>query len=165
MTGLAEDAQGRIWVGVNDSLWSFDPGSSTWTLFEPPAPPEGATRFGFFTLLQPAPHGSVYAALSVCGGASCFGGEILFQFIAEQWIQVGEVGDYPEAYLYFQPGVGTWMLQRDALFQIQDYGVSFVAEFDGSAIGRDQLGRVWIAGETESGAGLWLLDPQAAGGD
>jgi hypothetical protein len=93
-SALAEDQAGGIWTGVNGRLWRYNPASGSWSEQPlPPSPVEGL-RVGIVHSLAIAPGGELWAELTLCGGASCYGDAALYRLQAGAWTQVGGMGGY-----------------------------------------------------------------------
>ncbi len=158
-TRMVEDVHGDMWIGLNDTLWKYNPTTEHWTSFPPPAPPEGTARFGFFTQLAISPAGDVWAALSMCGGASCMTGDALYRLVEGQWQQVGGISDFSSAQFFFTSDGNTWLFQGNTLFRVSGNELVIETTYPGQVVRSDDETRIWLTLEQDGQSGLYVIAP------
>jgi hypothetical protein len=163
-TAIAEDGQGRVWMGVDHRLWRYDPASDGWGELAPPEPPVEGMRFGFVHALTLDRSDDPWPAMVLCGGASCYGKIVLYQIRGVEWAQIGEVmefgGGLPPHELV-SDGAGTrWLLWTGSLYRVSE-GLSGPVRGLGLIhdIAVDGAGRLWLVAEQRGRDVLWTLDP------
>jgi hypothetical protein len=161
VTLVEQDDWGRVWLGVDDNLWRYD---GEWTLFAPPAAPEGL-RNGFITDLTLDPAGDPWLTLDLCGGASCYGWLVHYHVHDDVWTQIGELlGDYcPVQKTVFVPEQGgfgmPWLLWGGDLYRIVGDTPEFVARFVVYSLSVDAAGQVWLVAWHDDQTALWTTMP------
>jgi len=161
-TAIEEDGLGRMWVGLEDNLWRYDPVSGSWTQFTPPESPVAWTRFGFVNDVALDPADDPWPAMVLCG-ASCYGKIVLYHVHEEGWTQVGEVAEFYGAHqrLVFD-GTGTpWLFWGEDIYRIAGDTSEWVISLYAQSIVVDATGRVWFVAWYEGRDVLWTLDTEA----
>ncbi len=102
-----EDSLGNIWLGLDNDLWRLNVSSDSWKRFPAPEQPEGR-RLGFFTDLALDIAGNPWPELALCGGASCYTGNIRYHVTGEEWLQIGGVATDTSP-LYFDAAGQGWV--------------------------------------------------------
>jgi hypothetical protein len=162
-TVIAEDDAGRVWLGVEDILWRYDPASDTWTEFAPPAPPAGWGRFGFANYLTLDPAGDPWPALVICGGASCYGSIALYHVHDGTWIQIGDPSDFGGLAwgpLFDADGI-PWLFWSDGIYRVVENRLEPMALLYTRSAIVDGADRVWFLAWYGRQEWLWTLDSNA----
>ncbi|MBN1955384.1 MAG: hypothetical protein JW900_10085 [Anaerolineae bacterium] len=167
VTGIQEDSQGRVWLGIGSNLWRYDPAADEWTQFAPPQPPEGA-RFLYLTNLVIDPADEPWLLFPLCSGASCGGAEVRYRLHNDAWAQVGEISYNTNPILVFD-GAGTPWLMSGGIYRIEENRPvePSIALIVVQAAATDCAGQVWIAGwqvgiigvQPATDVALWVLEP------
>jgi len=159
---IADDSLGRVWAGVGRRLWRYDPASGDWTTFASPEPPIVDMRFGFIDSLAVDPHDTVWTVFVLCGGASCYGTNVLYHFHDNLWTQVGEVAQ--SGYGYWGPifdAVGMpWLSWDGGIYRIEGDSPELASPLVGRFGAMDNTGRVWFVAQYEGRDALWVLDEE-----
>jgi hypothetical protein len=159
-TTVAEDSAGHVWVGVENSLWCYDPASDTWEEFSPPESPIAEMRFGFVNFIAVDPDDTVWTTLVLCGGASCFGSSVLYHLRDETWNQIGEVSEFD--YGYWGPlfdAAGTpWIFWTGGIYRIQGNTPELVSPLAGRLGAIDGNGKLWLVAPYEGQDALWVMN-------
>ncbi|MCP4416658.1 MAG: hypothetical protein GY805_08545, partial [Chloroflexi bacterium] len=165
VTSIHEDAQGRVWVAVDTDLWRYDPATDVWDWFAPPEPPPEYRRFGFISDLVVDPSGNPWPLYILCGGASCMGAGMRYQWQDGVWVQVREDIAFPQQLLF--DSVGTpWLFFGETGFQLQTDSLVdiFAPSFVVDAVSTDAAGQIWLVGRADGGEmSLWRLQPEMGG--
>jgi hypothetical protein len=158
-TVITEDDAGRVWMGVEENVWRYDPASGAWAKFAPPEPPiEG--RFGFLEHLAVDSSGDPWPMIVICGGASCYGKIALYHVHDGVWTQIGDVAEYDIQWGPIFDADGTpWVFWDDgSVYRIvQDTPELMSSLYARSAV-VDGSGRVWFLAWYDGRAWLWMLD-------
>jgi hypothetical protein len=155
---IAEDDAGRVWVGVEENLWRYDPVSGTWTEFAPPEPPITG-RFGFFESLGVDPSGDPWAMTVICSGASCYGSIALYRIHDGAWTQIGEVAEYEAQWGPIFEADGTpWVFWSGGVYRIVGNTPEMMASLYTRSVIVDDSGHVWFLAWHNGQDWLWILD-------
>lgn len=164
-TVIEEDAQGRVWMGVDDSLWRYEPAFGKWTEFAPPEPPVEWTRFGFAHAIALDSSDDPWPAMVLCG-ASCYGKIVLYRVQDGAWTQIGEAlefGGFLPPHELVVDATGTrWLFWAGSVYRVGEGmsepvpGLGFVRHI---AVGA--AGRVWFVLRHEGRDVLWTLNTEA----
>lgn len=104
---LREAPDGRIWIGLNDHLWRYNPANGEWFRFvSPPYNFEGA-KGNFIGDITLAPDGSVWATYQLCREYFC-DVRVLAHLVNERWQEVMEIT--PGSHLLFDGKGRGWLL-------------------------------------------------------
>jgi hypothetical protein len=155
-TAVEEDAQGHIWMSLEDNLWRYTPATDGWQQFPPPETPEGWNRFGFVDSLSLAPDGDPWVAMVLCGGASCYGGVARYHIHDGVWTQIGE--DEHDSFInrfVFDGNGTTWLFNEKGLFKINQNIPKFVAPLFAWNFTTDLDGNLWVAADYAGQSYLW----------
>jgi hypothetical protein len=160
---IAEDNAGRVWAGVDSSLWRYDPATGAWEEFAAPESPITEMHFGFIDSLSVDASDTVWPVLVLCGGASCFGNCALYHLEGERWTQVGETGEYDSGYWgpLFDASAGAWVYWAGGMYQIKENSPELVSPLAGRLGAVDKGGRLWLVAPEQGRDMLWVLDDQA----
>ena len=152
-TVVNEDKLGSIWFGLDNDLWRLDTLSGNWEHFPEPNPPEG-NRFGFFTDMALDAAGNPWPELDICGGASCYIGNVRYHVTGGEWFQIGDVG-IDNSSLYFDVTGQGWVFTSGRVFRIAEDQLEPVAELSILKVATDPSGKLWIIGVYEDETVLW----------
>ena len=161
-TAIVEDAAGRIWLGVDDTLWRHDPASGEWSEFAPPEPPIDWTRFGFVHNLTVDPSGDVWPMMVLCG-ASCYGKIVLYRVHDGVWIQIGDAAEYDSRQWgpAFDAAGTPWVFwDNGSVYRIVDDAPELMASLYTRSVVVDGSGQVWFLARHNGQDWLWTLDPE-----
>ncbi len=165
-TTIKEDNEGRVWMGVEENLWRYDPASGEWTKLKPPTPPVDAMRFGFADAIALDSSGDPWPAMVLCGGASCYGSIVLYRVRDGAWMQIGEPLEYggglPPPYLASDAAGTRWLLWAGSLHRVTEEGIS--EPVPGLGLGHqlvvDAAGRSWLVARHQGQDMLWIRDAE-----
>jgi hypothetical protein len=143
---IAVDQKGRVWLGIDEVLWRFDPASKEWASFKPPEAPSG-DRFDRIVHIAFGSDGEPWPALKVCGGASCGGFEVRYHLRKDTWTQIGKTVDYLSEGFYFDPAGTPWLYSAETLYRVVGDNLEPISGLKVSAVTQDSTGRLWIAAE------------------
>lgn len=152
-TQVNEDKQGNIWLGLDDQLWRLNTPTNSWKRFRTPQAPQDGW-FGFFSDLALDPLGNPWPELTVCGGASCYTGNIRYHVAEENWLQVGDIA-MDQSHLYFDSAGQGWVFPYEGVFQVAGNQLEPVAELPTLKVTVAPSGKLWIAGNYEGEIWLW----------
>lgn len=162
---IEEDGAGRVWIGLDEDLWRFDPQADQWDRFEPPAPTAGPGSFyNAVGAIMLDPIDEPWAEVLLCGGASC-GGEVLFHIHEGAWIQVADQDSHYTRKLLFDAMGTPWLFveafDEGGIFRVEDDRLEKVSDLDIDAQSAilDAEGRFWFVVQLEEGNELWILEP------
>ena len=162
-TVIEEDQAGRVWLGVDGSLWRYEPASGNWTPSTPPESPVDEMRFGFADTIALAPSGDPWPAMVLCGGASCYGSIALYHVHDGAWTQIGAVAEYEGPYSLVFDAAGTpWLFWDGAVYRLSGDAPEPLADLyirSAQSATVDGAGRVWFVAPVEGR--LWLLTLQS----
>jgi len=160
-TAIAEDGDGRVWLGMEDTLWRHDPASGEWTKFAPPEPPIDWTRFGFVNYLTVDPSGDPWLMMVLCG-ASCYGKIVLYHVHDGAWTQIGKVVEFEVVpYSLVFTADASWLFWDRVVYRLKGDVPEPVADLYVQSVAVDTSGRVWFLAKHEDQDWLWALDPDA----
>ena len=164
ISALAIGPDGSLWVGQEGTLQHLPANAATWETLPSPQPPQAETRFGFFISLTIDPQGAPWSALALCGGASCFGGDVLFAWDQNSWRQVGEIGEGLLRRPLFSSDGSVWLLHGFGIdkieFQSGEVRLTPVAGLNVLAATTDANGRIWLLAQGSGAPTLWTLGEQ-----
>jgi len=161
-SGCVEDIEvdetGRIWVGVDETLWRYTPRWG-WNKFIPPKiDPSWGPRWGYITEIELGGQDIVWVTITPCEGASCDSGLFLvYRVINGEWTLVSDNG--PGDLALDSDGNGWWCVDN-SLYNVIDESVNLVADLNPfyCTVELDTNGRSWLALPGQST--LWYLDKQ-----
>jgi hypothetical protein len=159
VTVIEEDPPGRVWVGVDDALWRYDPVTGDWAQLA--APNFGAAdgrRHGFVTDLALDRFGDPWLIIALCGGASCFAHQVPYHVQDGVWTQLAEPREM-EFQRVVVDGAGTpWLFWSGDIYRMAGDTPELMAELFARSITVDANGRVWFLAWRAGQDGLWTLD-------
>jgi streptogramin lyase len=138
------DAVGRVWMGIDDLLWRYDPSTKIWTRFELPEPPDDL-RIGWIQEIQFGSNGSPWIATALCGGASCGSSFQRYQLQQDKWIPVPQPYDYDPGKLFIDPDGNTWLYSEHEFYRVQGDTLERVLGVEFCCITQDSRGWLYIA--------------------
>jgi hypothetical protein len=159
-SAIAEDSVGQVWMGVDNNLWRYDPVADAWNGFTMPEPPIAGMRFGFIDSLAVDSYNNIWTILVLCGGASCYGNCVLYNFRDELWTQVGEVGEYDAGYwgpIFGGDGM-PWLYWDGGIYRIRGNSPELVSPLTSRFSAIDNRGRLWLVAPDKGRDMLWVLD-------
>lgn len=155
------DAQGRLWMGVDNELARYTPGQG-WDVYAAPEfdPAWRGSFVGDILDLAVDPQGEAWVWFDICGGASCGNFMKLFHLEGEEWVWAGEC-DYTCRFgrnIAFGPDGAAWFFAAYEPSDDPQAPVSGVyrapvggapelvaPHWAGEALVVDGAGRVWLA--------------------
>jgi hypothetical protein len=151
------DDAGRIWAGVDGSLWRYTLGEG-WTEFPHPDPnPEwGGRRWGWIASIDLAPQGIPWVVMSPCGGASCDSGIfVLFRVKDGTWT---EIAGQSWGGLAFDASGGAWFCNNEGLHHVmEETRELYPLPGEGfCSVKTDPFGRLWLTVSDQPS--LWVYD-------
>ena len=152
-TVIDEDGRGNIWLGLDNDLWRLDTLSGNWERFLSPEPPEGE-RFGLFSDLTLDAVGNPWPELVICGGASCYTGNIRYHFTDTEWLQIGDIG-IDNSSLYFDATGQGWVFASYGVFRIAGNQLEPVTNLLILKVAVSPSAKLWFIGVYESETWLW----------
>jgi hypothetical protein len=159
-TGIVHDGLGRVWAGLDDNLWRYDPASDVWSKHPFPESPVAGMRFRFAHSLAVDPHEEVWPMLALCGGGSCYGDVVLYHLQEDAWNQIGSTAEYD--YYYWGPVFDStgaaWLRWEEGILRINNDAPEVVSSLPAVSGSRDAFGRIWIVAPYENRLALWLLE-------
>ncbi|CAG0935471.1 hypothetical protein TFLX_04312 [Thermoflexales bacterium] len=157
---ITEDQAGHIWLGIDASLWRYDPTTEVWTDFPTDEPLLTEAHHRYIASVKVGPDGDPWPVVMLCGGASCYGNDVLYHVHDGAWTQVGAVGEFLGNEVYgplFDPRGSIWIQWEDALYRIVRDALEVVSPLAGRYGAFDATGRLWIVAWYEGRATLWML--------
>ena len=159
ITTIEEGTNGDVWIGREAELWKLSGQDGRWEQFIPPAPPEElGVRFGYVVGLAIDPKGDPWAELEICGGASCYNGEILFHLIGGDWEQVGEVANGFRREVFFDEQGSTWIISGGSIYRVVGDETEHLSDLNVLAATSDYEGGIWLLAQGSGAPTLWKLD-------
>ena len=161
VTVIEEDSAGRIWLGVDEILWRYDPASGNWTQFTPPEPPVEWTRFGFAHAIALDQSDDPWPAMVLCG-ASCYGKIVLYHIHDGVWIQIGEALEFygvePPHQLVTGADGQLWLFWEGGIYRVAGDVIEPVTNLYVQFVAVDATGRVWFVARDGGRDVLWVLN-------
>jgi len=159
ITEIEEGTNGDVWVGREAELWKLSGQDGRWEQHVPPAPPEElGVRFGYVVGLAVDPNGDPWAELEICGGASCYNGEILYHLIGSDWEQIGEVTAGFRREVLFDEQGNTWIISGGSIYRIGGDETEQLSNINVLAATSDHEGGIWLLAQGSGAPTLWVLD-------
>jgi hypothetical protein len=158
-TAIEEDGAGRVWMGIDDRLWRYDPASGQWTELAPPESPVDALRFGFVHGIGLDRSDEPWPAMVLCG-ASCYGKIVPYHVHDGDWVQIGEALEYyglPYR-LVTGPAGQTWLLCEGNVFRIVEDVPEPVTGTYVQHVTVDVNGQAWFVASHEGQDTLWTIE-------
>ncbi len=162
VTVISSDPAGHVWLGVDADLWRYDPTTASWTQFAPPVPPYEAPRFGFVVDIALDPTGDPWPILALCGGASCFNGNVLYHLQDGAWSQITERDETGTERLVFDAAGAAWLFWAGDLYRVKGETLETVAGLFAQSVVLDANGQVWFVA-THSGRDVLFTIPTQTG--
>ena len=156
VTAILEDGSGDIWVGADSNLYRNRLGSEAWEPIALPEPPAEA-RFGYFATLTADPTGKLWAALALCGGASCYGDESHYYFKEGAWSAIGGPSQFGGSRFLFDGDGNSWLLAGSNISQVV---ANQPIPVDGLLVQSatiDPAGKLWLVAQSSGPPTLWKL--------
>jgi hypothetical protein len=151
---VAEDESGRVWMGVDDILWRYNPKTASWRHFPVPEPTD-SKRYRFAGDIVISPEGEPWASFLLCGGASCEDFN-RFRRQGEDWIPIGEPYFFTQKLLF--DGNGAPWIFGDGIARVEDNQSTPISELIVEGVAVDANGRIWVVGHPMGGEmALWVM--------
>lgn len=154
---ILSDSQGRVWLGLDQELWRFNPGEDEWTKIGTPNPPAG--RFGWIQDLKFNQNGQLWLTTIGCGGASCDTYRLRYFLQDGEWNQIGDLGDYFDQGIFFDPDGGAWLMGDEILYQVRGKSLRQLRSLTILAADQDREGWIWLVAEHQGRTYLWRQLP------
>ncbi len=161
VTAIEEDRLGRIWIGVEDTLWRYDPSKTAWVSFTPPEPPPMEPRYGYITDLVLDPDGEPWLNFTLCGGASCSSKTIAFHLHDGVWNPVIESDEFGLQKFILDAEGTLWLFWDASVYRIEEGELEFMAELFPQQVTVDANGRVWFVARYEGQSALWTIETES----
>jgi streptogramin lyase len=145
---IAVDAQGRVWLGIDDILWRYDPALKNWTSFELPEQ-AGDTRIGWIQEIRFGPSGNPWLAVALCGGASCGTSYLRYQYQQDKWIAVPQPDDTDPGRMFIDAGGNAWIFAEKKLFLAQGENLLQVLGIEICCITQDRAGWLYLGAKQD----------------
>jgi hypothetical protein len=155
---VEEGSSGRVWVGMDDHVWRYDPTTADWESFTPTEPPPfDAVRYGAVTSIVLDPSGEPWVTFLLCGGASC-DTEVLLHLHDGVWIQITDRPGISGRQRLVFDGAGTaWLFWDGGVYRIVDGVPELVGDLYIRHVTQDAAQQVWfVAGDRDQEV-LWAL--------
>jgi hypothetical protein len=158
VTQIEEDGLGRVWVAVDDTLWRYDPASGGWAQFVPPAPPDDFPRFGWVYDLAVDQAGDAWPIMALCGGASCFTGNVPYHVHDGEWTQLADRDEEISTPVVVLDGNDTpWLFWDCGIYRVVDDVPEHVADQCASSVTAAPDGTIYFVGLMGEENYLWVL--------
>jgi WD40 repeat protein len=162
---IVEDSTGRVWAGVEGTLWQYDPASGEWTSFAPPKlePPWDYLRIGVVLSISLDTSDDPWVVFLTCGGASCDSPVLLYHLHDGVWTCIAETttGWFTDGgYAVFDVAGANWLF-REVVYLLEGDELEPVAALSAQTVVVDAAGRIWFMARHEGQNWLWTLDPEA----
>lgn len=157
---ITEDQAGHIWLGIGESLWRYDPATDRWTEFPTDEPLLTEAHHRYVASVKVGPDSDPWPVVMLCGGASCYGNDVLYHVHDGAWTQVGVVGEFLGNEVYgplFDPRGNIWIQWEDSLYRIVGDALELASPLAGRYGAFDATGRLWIVAWYEGRATLWVI--------
>ncbi len=159
VTTIEEGLNGDVWVGRDGELWKLSGADGRWNQYIPPILPEElGVRYGYVVGLTIDPNGNPWVELEICGGASCYNGEILFHLIGRDWKQIGEVTIGFRREILFDEHDNTWIISGGPIYRVVGDNLEHLTNLNVLAATSDHSGDVWLLAQGSGAPTLWKLD-------
>ncbi len=161
VTVIEEDSLGRIWLGVDEILWRYDPASGEWAEFAPPESPVAWTRFGFAYAIALDQSDDPWPAMVLCG-ASCYGKIVLYHIHDGVWTQIGEAEEFygvePPQQLVAGAAGQLWLFWEGGIYRIIGDVAEPMTNLYVQSVAVDAAGRVWFVARDAGQDVLWAFN-------
>ena len=155
MVSLAPD---DVWFGGEQAVWHYQAG--TWQQVSFPAAPAGSNGLGFVYHLVIDSTNTPWPTLSLCGGASCFAGEILYSLEGFNWQPVEgwpDVVPIEPLAIGSDPQGNQWLFSNRGLFQWQNNELVLWPDLTQIRVPAGNPTFQWFAAEYEGQLLLWKM--------
>lgn len=145
-----------LWFGGESRLWHYNAGQ--WTYFNFPTAPAGSNGFGFVSYLTIDSTGTPWPILSICGGASCYAGEILYTLANGNWTAAANWNEqYPVAIHTDQQG-NKWLFNLSGIFQWQNNELVLWPDLTPVQVPAGNATTQWFAADYQGQTLLWKMN-------
>jgi hypothetical protein len=146
VAALEEDSAGNVWLGLDDVLWRFEPGSGNWAEFVPPeTPPLGYRRHGAILGLTVDAFGRKWVVEFLCGGAGC-DAHAVYHVRDGLWTLLSRAEDvyYVLVLRAATDAAGRAWLFGDIVYRLTETDYSPAAFLTPTSVAVDPAGRIWF---------------------
>jgi hypothetical protein len=160
VSAMEVDRAGDLWLGVENAVWRYQPGSGEWSTYPLPEALLFGQNFGQPSDILVDRSGDVYLIMQMCGGASCDGPANLYWLHAGKWTLLAQAGWWFEPMKRLVEGDegNAWLFWEGAFYELEGASMIERALFEPRGVAADSMGRVWaLVGHGEQAA-LWVLD-------
>lgn len=161
---IVEDAEGKVWIGLDGDVWRYDPVSGILDPFtQPPSPFNGGGFFGGVGDLIVDYEGFPWADLLFCGGAGCGFGTILYHFDQGAWVEVIQE-DFRLHDLVIDQAGRPWLLTPGGIYEVKDNQPTLFLSLpiNPASIHEGPFGQVWFFVVDKEKSELWYLIQHAS---
>jgi ligand-binding sensor domain-containing protein len=158
VTQIEEDGLGRVWVALDDTLWRYDLASGAWAQFVPPTPPDDFPRFGWVYDLTVDRAGDAWPVLALCGGASCFTGNVPYRLHDGEWTQLADRDEgYGLSTVVLDGNDTPWLFWGCGIYRVVDGMPEHVADQCAYSATAGPEGAIYFVGPMGDEDYLWAL--------
>jgi len=151
ISALQVGADGQVWVGLDASLWAYDPGNGAWKQFIPPPLANDTSRFSTLDI-QVAPNGEPWVTFSLCNASGCGLLQSRARLRSDGWVwEDAPAASFPEV-VWDGSGQG-WRMGADGAIRL-DGVVDAVFPVRAVVLGHD--GRLRLLAEYDGQIGVWV---------
>lgn len=155
---MVSSAPDDVWFGGQQAIWHYQAGQ--WQQISFPTAPAGSNGFGFVSHLSIDSTNTPWPILSLCGGASCFAGELLYTLNATNWQQIeGWNGLYPAIIQADQQG-NKWIFNNGGIYQWQNNQLTVWPDLIPVKVPAGNQTPLWFAAQYENQLLLWKMAQQ-----
>jgi hypothetical protein len=163
VTAMSTDADGYLWVGMDDQLWRYDEERDSWSAFDPPAlDPEKypGFRHGAVLNIKSAPDSGVWVLYELCGSAGCETRQLRYRILNGQWTEMRDSSQISPPLLLFDGTGVAWLLDPVEIMRLEGAEFKPVAWIDWIDATTDQEGNIWVlSGELNAEMLFWKYEP------
>lgn len=165
VTEITVAPDGSLWLDVGPTLYHTDQAGANWKGWRLPKPPVDPAvftpRFGEITDMAVDADGNVWLALTVCGGASCYGDMAAYRFDPASGIYTPLPFTIEETARMAFDRQGRGWLFSGRIFQMTESELTSIS--DQLQVGvvsviQDKSGTIWVLGWVDDWYGLWVLE-------
>lgn len=153
--GVGFDALGRLWVGVDGTLWLRSMGSwQPWT-----APMlDGELRHAFVRELAMDAHGGVWPLFGLCAKSGCDVMSQRYHWLDGKWQVVNGLEALEHGQVLFDRQGNTWLFGSQAIARLVEDEWREVARLRIYSVWQDAEGQIWLAARFNETDAIWRLE-------
>lgn len=153
ISALQAGTDGQVWVGLDASLWAYDPSKKSWRQYIPPPLANDTSRYTTLDI-QVAPGGEPWVTFSLCNASGCGLLQARARLRSDGWVwEDTPAANLPEV-VWDGSGQG-WRLGADGAIRL-DGVVDAILPVRAVVLGDD--GRLRLLAEYDSQLGAWVGD-------